>query len=163
MASNEKQSFSMEPDPFDEIFLSEEKAERAGYEEGYEAGRKKGLSDGYDIGYKEGEGIGEEIGFYLGFGSTWVSLLRQEEETKRKDREKITKVLLSFVECVKEFPVLEVELKDYMEKLKQIRAQYRQVSEHNITMTRIISDTCIDIINIEIENGNRDNRGKEIT
>ncbi|XP_019864242.1 PREDICTED: oral cancer-overexpressed protein 1 homolog isoform X2 [Amphimedon queenslandica] len=127
MASNEKQSFSMEPDPFDEIFLSEEKAERAGYEEGYEAGRKKGLSDGYDIGYKEGEGIGEEIGFYLGFGSTWVSLLRQEEETKRKDREKITKVLLSFVECVKEFPVLEVELKDYMEKLKQIRAQYRQI------------------------------------
>lgn len=105
-------------DAFEDIFYAEERLTKSAYEEGIAKGQGEGNINGFHLGYHRGAEIGAELGYYLGV----------IDKTENRDNKKIYSLLQKVKELIENYPKDNSEDIDLLEKLDDIRAQFRKAS-----------------------------------
>ncbi|XP_062510718.1 protein LTO1 homolog [Corticium candelabrum] len=109
---------------FDNIFLSEDRERDRSYREGLAEGQALGLVEGRRLGLEKGKEIGGELGFYAGFGEVLVKVSKSEIPTRGRAQKCLEQLLI----MIAEFPVDKPTDPNLQEKIKKIRAKFKQVT-----------------------------------
>lgn len=104
---------------FDDIFLTEDRSVRKGYDDGFRQGEKEGDPEAFHLGYHRGVEIGAELGYYHGFAQRHLS----NEELSEKIKAKL-QVLLTAIGA---FPKTNDEQCDILAQADAVRAQFKKV------------------------------------
>lgn len=108
-------------DAFEDIFYSEELLTKSAYEKGLEKGKEEGNINGFHLGYHRGAEIGAELGYYLGVVEIHI------DKTENKDSKKVYNSLQKVKELIENYPKNNSEDIDILEKLDDIRAQFKKL------------------------------------
>lgn len=103
---------------FDDILLTEEIQEEAGFAEGYIDGQKSGNTEGYHLGYHRGAELGAELGYYFGVANFHLTTTKSD---------KILKNLTNLINLIKSFPRTNDPEVDIFQSAENIRAQFKKV------------------------------------
>lgn len=111
----------------DNVFLSEQRLFKQGYNDGLNDGRVSGCNNGFQLGIKNGATINKELGFYKGFITTWMALLDVADVSQLSSVHKTRSSLLMLIQMIDSVPRCEPQHKELHTHLANIRAKFRQI------------------------------------
>ncbi|KAJ8249437.1 hypothetical protein GJAV_G00234890 [Gymnothorax javanicus] len=117
-------SESASEDPFDCIFLADNRFHCEAYEEGFAEGTRQGMLEGRTHGKMHGARLAAEMSFYHGFAFTWKCLLQNNADPKSRKRQKVLEALIGYIQ---NFPHNDPQHPTLQQDVEKVRAKFRQV------------------------------------
>ncbi|XP_064169589.1 protein LTO1 homolog [Anguilla rostrata] len=111
-------------DPFDSIFMADNRFHCEAYREGLAEGTRQGLLEGMSHGKMHGARLSAEMSFYYGFAFAWKCLLQNNTDAKSRKR---LRALEALAEHVQAFPHDDPRHASLQPDVEKARAKFRQV------------------------------------
>ncbi|KAJ8252008.1 hypothetical protein COCON_G00213200 [Conger conger] len=111
-------------DPFDCIFMADNRYHCEAYKEGLAEGTRQGLLEGMSHGRMHGARFSTEMSFYYGFACAWKCLLQNNTDAKSRKRLRTLEALAVHIQA---FPHNDPQHATLQQEVEKVRAKFRQV------------------------------------